>query len=93
MVRRLEGPPWPDLNKVKYPELPKPQDGSLRLKRSSSKPAALELELPPQWRGGGKDGNIYFVIEPGTAQGTAYWSNSASKRELAPVLVIDYEKK
>ncbi|MFP6738046.1 MAG: malectin domain-containing carbohydrate-binding protein, partial [Planctomycetota bacterium] len=93
VVRRLEGPPWPDFNKVKYPDLPKPQAESLRLKRDPAKPSALEVELPPQWRGGGKDGNIYFVLEPGTAQGTAYWSNSASKRDRAPSLVIDYEKK
>jgi hypothetical protein len=36
---------------------------------------------------------MYFVLEAGRPQGSAYWSSSVSRRELAPVLVVDYEKK
>ena len=92
-VRRLAGPPWPDLNKVKYPELPKALAGSTRLERSSLNSNAVRAELPGGWKVDPNDGNMYFVLEAGRPQGSAYWSSSVSRRELAPVLVVDYEKK
>ena len=92
-VRRIEGPPWPDFNKVKYPDLPKAVAGATRFVRSGLNPAAVQAELPGGWKVDPNDGNMYFVLDAGRPQGAAYWSSSVSRRELAPVLVIDYEKK
>jgi len=93
-LRRLKGPPWPDLNQVKFESRPAMLPGRFALSPIENDLALVETNVPSDVsRNNNGDGSMRFAIEPTTLRGATYWSNYGWHQDpaRAPRLVIDYE--
>ena len=91
VIKRLEGPPWPDWNKVTYENLPKAQGGAEALKPSEGGSRWVDAGIPGEVTPTQESPNLYLALEPTSMAGSAYWSERSPDPERAPVLVVDFE--
>ena len=92
IVKRIPGPPWPDVNKIEPESLPQTLADARELHPLAGDEAVLEAALPGALEVDVKDGNIYLVIEPTALGAAAYWGGAATDRDKAPMLILDFEK-
>ena len=105
-VRQIKGPPWPDLNKIKFPAQPEMTDGASRLEPVTWDPYTVEATVPGTIGANDKGTRrVFLAIEPTALNGPIYWSHQVRDRGMqthnaftftakqAPVLLIDYEPK
>ena len=91
VIKRLQGPPWPDWNKVTYENLPQAQGGAVSLKPSAGGSRWVEAGIPGEVTPTQESPDLYLMLSPTTMAGSAYWSERSPDPERAPVLVVDFE--
>jgi hypothetical protein len=89
MLKQVKGPPWPDVNKHKYPELPETLE-----KRSTLKPVVwdenvVEASVPGPLETARKGGDIRMIIEPIGLAGLVYSSTHQDCGNRRAVLIVD----
>jgi len=90
-VRQLGGPPWPDLNKLAYPNRPAALPEAAALRPTQWDENVVEAPVPGRLDHVGKSHHIYLAIEPTSLNGMIYWSHQPYDRSRAPALLIDYQ--
>jgi outer membrane protein assembly factor BamB len=93
-LKRIQGPPWPDVNGLKYPDRPKMLPENFALAPIPRSPNVVEASVPREIiRDKNGNGSVHFAIEPTALDGPVYWSSHGSNLDPdnMPVLVIDYE--
>lgn len=91
-LKRVQGPPWPDFNKIKFPDLPTTLPQASRLEPSAYHPTLVEAVVPGSFDDLVKTQQVWLALEPASLNGAAYWSQHAQGQKV-PVLVVDYEPK
>jgi hypothetical protein len=95
-LKRIEGPPSPSVNELKYPERPKMRPETFTLAPNAMAPNIVEAPVPTNiTRDKNGNGSVQFAIEPTALNGPVYWSSHGTNlvTENMPALVIDYEPK
>jgi outer membrane protein assembly factor BamB len=92
-LKQLKGPPWPDYNKIRLPDLPPVLVESSTLSPPGSVPTLIEGLIPGDLGHVMTTHHFRLLIEPTASAGPAYWGQRATNPAKRPVLLIDYEPK
>jgi hypothetical protein len=90
-LKQLKGPPWPDVNKIKFPDLPAAVAQSSPLSPAGHNSTVVEGKIPGDLGHVTTTHHFRLLIEPTAPGGMVYWSHRASDPAKRPVVLIDYE--
>lgn len=89
-VQRLQGPPWPDFNKVAYPDLPPTAEASSPLIPVSANSTWVEADVPGGVEASDERPDVYVAVEA-TGPGSVVFGGAPSGATQAPaMLLLDY---
>jgi outer membrane protein assembly factor BamB len=90
-IKRLTGPPWPNLNEFKYPELPKTTGEPAKLNPSNTQGDWVEANVPGAIDATDANPNVYLAIEaPKDSAGDWFRSHHAPNVSNRPIMIVDY---
>jgi len=90
-LKQLQGPPWPDFNKIKFPDLPAALGQGSPLLPPGPDPTVVEGQIPGDLGHVTTTHHFRLLIEPTAPGGPVYWSHRAPDPAKRPVVLIDYE--